>query len=171
MSRLRRITSKAQETDIETTHRNRDNSCSFADVHLHPPKLKLELETMFLSQSPATSAGHASVVDKCMLELALGSSEVDPVQTVVLLLRTRQLFPIDSPWFGPTQGSATNCGSPASETSTKYYRIVILWSANPHTTAQNFHRTQNGSTAMLPPTHQRKQEHYRRDKTTQRRVI
>ena len=43
--------------------------------------------------------------------------------------------------------------------------------ANPHTTAQNFHRTQNGSTAMLPPTHQRKQQHYRRDKTTQRRVI
>ena len=57
MSRLRRITSKAQEPDIETTPRNRDYSSSFADVHLQPLKRKLELETMLLSQSPATSAG------------------------------------------------------------------------------------------------------------------
>ena len=126
MSRLRRITSKAQEPDIETTPRNRDYSSSFADVHLQPLKRELELETMLLSQSPVTSAGHASIgrlphpkVNKCMLELSLGSSEVDPVQTVVFLLRSRQLFPIASPWVRSTQGSAKNCGSPASESCKK----------------------------------------------------
>ena len=70
-------------------------------------------------RSPAKVGGRASIGGRCSLELALRSSEVDPVQTVVPLLCPRQLFPIAQPWFRPTPGSATNCGSHFSESLTK----------------------------------------------------
>ena len=49
----------------------------------------------------------------------LRSLKVDPVQTVVPLLCPHQLFPNAQPWFRPTPGSATNCGSPVSESFTE----------------------------------------------------
>ena len=139
MSRLRRITSKAQEFDIETTPRNWDYSSSFADVHLQPLKRELELETMLLSQSPATSASHASI-GACHIRRSTSVCWSWRWEARKWILSKpwshccvpRQLFPIASPLFGPTQGSATNCGSPASETSTKYNRIVMLWCDDPN---------------------------------------
>ena len=68
---------------------------------------------------PAKVGGRASIGGRCSLELALRSSEVDPVQTVVPLLCLRQLFLIAQPWFRPTRGSVANCGSPVSESFTK----------------------------------------------------
>ena len=69
--------------------------------------------------SPAKVEGRASIVGRCTPELVLRNPEVDPVQTVVPLLCPRQPCPIASPWFRPTRGSATNCGSPVSEPCTK----------------------------------------------------
>ena len=37
-----------------------------------------------------------------------------------------QRFPIAKPWFRPTPGTATNCGSPVLESSSQMCRIVIL---------------------------------------------
>ena len=59
-----------------------------------------------------------SIVCMCTPMLALRSSEVNPVQTAVPLLSPHQLFPIVLPWFRPTPGSATNCGSSVSDPCT-----------------------------------------------------
>ena len=62
----------------------------------------------------------ASIVDTCKPVSALRYLEVDLVQTVGPLLCPHQLFLILLPWFRPTPGSATNCGSSVSKSLTKF---------------------------------------------------
>ena len=68
---------------------------------------------------PARVEDRVSIVGMCTPVLALRNLEVGPVQTVVPLLCPHQFFPIVLPWFRPTPGSATNCGSSVSESCTK----------------------------------------------------
>ena len=69
--------------------------------------------------SPARVEDLASIVDTCKPVLVLRNLEVDPAQTLGPLLHLHQLFPILLPWFRPTPGSATNCGSSVSKSCTK----------------------------------------------------
>ena len=68
---------------------------------------------------PARVEDRVSIVGMCTPVLALRNLEVGPVQTVVPLLCPHQFFPIVLPWFRPTPGSATNCGSSVSESCAK----------------------------------------------------
>ena len=87
----------------------------------------------FFCNDVAQVEGRASIDDRCTLELALRSSEVVPGQTVVPLLCPRRLFPIASPWFRPTPGSVTNCGSPVSESFTE---VAVSCYGNCYTNTQ-----------------------------------
>ena len=60
---------------------------------------------------PVRVEDRVSIVGMCTPVLGLKNLEVGPVQTLGPLLYLHQLFPTLLPWFRPTLGSATSCGS------------------------------------------------------------